>query len=224
MRLAQPLAADVLVRPIVAFERPVLLAVAQVARRLERIERGLRQARPPRAPRPRPRARACAEHRLDAAEARAPEQPREAQLEPAHGVLGERGARLDELRARRLRGGVELARASRDRLAAGRADRLPLARRRCRRPARLRARRAARLDRVELAAQRSRSRRPGACACSSASICRRTPSASARARAETSRRAVAAEPLRSGARRRSWRACGSRSSSWPIEPRRPDIW
>src|SRR6187399_75985 len=109
----QALAPDVLVGPILALERPILLVVAEVARRIERIDDRLRQE-PLRKRADLDLERALlAEHRLDATEPRTPEQAREPPVEPLERVLGERdligfdgfarlGGRRVEVRGARL--------------------------------------------------------------------------------------------------------------------------
>ena len=124
-------AADVLVGPVVPLERPVLLVVLEVARRIERVDRVLRQvAEPDRLDLDLERALAT-EHALDAPEARAAQEAREAQIEPVQGVLRERGLGVGELLARRRDARLELRRPWPRRRAAG-----PASRRRRHRPRR----------------------------------------------------------------------------------------
>src|SRR5690242_248735 len=85
--LAQSLAAHVLVGPVLAFEGPVLLVVAEVSLRAQRVHDGLRQqALRQRIDLDLERLLAS-EHGLDAPQPSAVQEPRQAPIESHEGVL-----------------------------------------------------------------------------------------------------------------------------------------
>ena len=91
------LAADVLVRPVVALEGPVLLVVLEVAGGFEGVDRVLREvAEADRLDLDLERTLAP-EDALDAPQSRAPQQAREAQIEAMQRVLRQGGLAVAEL-------------------------------------------------------------------------------------------------------------------------------
>src|SRR5580692_9161060 len=98
------------VRPVVAFERPVLFVVLKVASGVERIDgAGRKNAVVDRLDLDLERA-LSSEHGLDPCEASAPEQAREPEVDAVQRVFGERDLRLPELGPRNVDTGRELAR------------------------------------------------------------------------------------------------------------------